>query len=204
MGLLSPSVSIMRYKVVGKIEEPILETIAAGLNRYSFPDPADESVDKAAGWTSFENPFRPDFQGSSFLIGSYFVFSLRVDKKSIPPKLVNKYCSAEVTKRLEETGQDFLSQKAKKDIRDHVMNVLTMRLPAIPSIYDLIWSYEEASLWFFTTQSSSNEELETLFNKSFKLSLVRLFPYTTAHFLGNLSESELDIVSKLTPTNFSE
>ena len=65
-------------------------------------------------------------------------------------------------------------------IKDHVINLLNLRIPATPNIYDVIWNYEEASLWFFTNLKAANEELETLFAKSFNLKLIRVFPYTAA------------------------
>ena len=89
-------------------------------------------------------------------------------------------------------------------IRDHVRNVLTLRIPATPHVHDLIWSYEDASLWFFTTQKAANEELETLFLKSFGLSLIRLFPYTIADLAMDLSGQQRDILLSLDATNFSE
>jgi len=51
---------------------------------------------------------------------------------------------------------------------------------------------------------SANEELVSLFLKSLKLTLMRLFPYTTAQLTAGLSHSELDVLAKLTPTKFTE
>jgi hypothetical protein len=81
MGLLSQSVSITRYRVQGQLEEPVLDTIALALNRHAVLDIDNDAAEKSCGWTSFENPFAPDFEGSNHLFGSYLVFSLRVDKK---------------------------------------------------------------------------------------------------------------------------
>jgi len=159
--------------------------------------------DKTVGWTSFDSPFAPDFGGSSFVIGSYFVFSLRIDKRTIPPKVLKKHCAIETAKRLAESGRRYLSREEKNMIRDHVQNVLALRIPAIPHVYDMIWSYEDASLWFFSTQMSANEELETLFIKSFGLSVIRLFPYTSADLMMGLSDEQRDVLLKLTATNFS-
>jgi len=81
MGLLSSSVSITRYKVEGELKEPVLETIANGLKNNIITEIDGDISEKAVGWTSFENPFKPDFDGSSFVIGTYLVFSIRIDKK---------------------------------------------------------------------------------------------------------------------------
>ena len=77
------------------------------------------------------------------------------------------------------------------------------RMPATPNVYDLIWNPEEASLIFFTSLKAANEELETLFLRSFGVSLIRLFPYTAAEINSNLTDTEKDILQSLKPTDFT-
>ena len=204
MGLLSTSASICRYRVQGKIDDALLETVTENLKKNKFAEIDDEPSDLSVGWTTMENPYAPDFDSSTFLIGTYFVFSLRIDKKSVPSKIVKKHVSLETNKRLAESGKEFLSRNEKQQIKDQVTDVLTTKIPATPSIYDLIWNYEDETLLFFSTQKAANEELETLFNKSFKLTLVRLFPYTIADLTMDLTDKEHDILSKLSPTRFTE
>jgi hypothetical protein len=110
----------------------------------------------------------------------------------------------ETAKRLAATGRKYLSRDEKSMIREQVTSVLTLRIPAIPNVYDLIWNYEESSLWFFSTLKSANEELETLFFRSFQLPLIRLFPYTTADLATGLSDTQRDNLVKLTATDFTE
>jgi len=204
MGLLSSTGSITRYKIEGKVEEPILETVASGLKRHSILEIDDDVSEKAVGWTSFHNPFTADFGSSSFVIGPYLIFSLRIDKKSIPPKVIKKHTAMEQAKRLAESGRAYLSKEEKNIVKDHVMNMLSLRVPSTPNIYDLIWNLEEGWLWFFSNMKNANEELETLFIKSFKLPLIRLFPYTMANLTAGLSDSERDVLSQLSFTHFGK
>jgi len=204
MGILSSSVSITQYRVEGKLSEPILENVAAGLKKNTVEEIDNESSDKAIGWTCFNNPFSTDFNQSPFIIGTHLVFSMRIDKKVIPSKIVQKHYTLEMTKRLVKSGRDFLSKTEKKEIKDHVIHLLNLRIPATPNIYDLIWNYESNTLWFFSNLKGANEELETLFTRSFKLKLIRLFPYTMAALTSPLSDMEKDAVSQFTPTLFAE
>jgi DNA recombination-dependent growth factor C len=204
MGLLSSTISLTRYKVEGKAEEPVLETIGDRLKKNAVPEIDDDSPDKAIGWTSFQDPFRPNFEGSSFVVGPYLVFSMRIDKKTIPSKIVKKHYALEASARLAETGREHLSRSEKQEIKEHVLNVLSLRIPATPNIYDLLWDLENGLLWFFSNQKGANEEMETLFTKSFKLSLIRLFPYTLAELDAGLSDGEREVLSKLVPTRFTE
>jgi len=204
MGLLSSTVSINRYYVEGKIEEHILGIVKKGLIKYSFKETGETLSDKMSGWTSFNNHFKPDFEGSSFVLGDYFVFSLRIDKKSVSSKIIKKYLYFETLKRLEESGQKYLPVNEKKLIKEHVMSVLLLRVPATPNIYDVVWNYEKSIICFFSNNKSANEEFETLFQRSFNKHLIKIFPYSEAVILSGLSDQERDALSPISLTNFME
>jgi len=204
MRLLSSSVSITRYRVKGEMQGPLINTIMEGLNKNAIIEIDNEPMGKTAGWTSFDNPYLPDFGTSSCVIGAYFVFSLRIDKKNIPSKIIKKYYTLEVAKKLAGSGREHLSRNEKKDIKEHVTNALILRIPATPNIYDIIWNYEESSLWFFSNQKAANEDLETLFSKSFRLSLIRLFPYTMADLSAGLTDGARDLLLTVSRTKFMD
>ena len=204
MSLLSASVSITRYKVEGKLKTPVTETVAAALKKNTISEIAEQSAEKVSGWTSFEKPYQPDFHGSNFVYATYLVFALRIDKKTIPAKLIQKHFMIESARRLNESGRQYLSRNEKQIIKDRVIEALYLKVPAIPHVYDIIWNYEESALWFFSNLKAANEELETLFIRSFGLTLIRMFPYTAAQLSSNLSDTEQDILLKLAPTSFKD
>jgi len=203
MGLLSSSVSITQYKVEGQLPAPVNEAVLEGLQKSSIIDIDNESDELVSGWAAFENPYKSEFELAGVSIDTQFVFSLRIDKKSIPAKVLKKHYFLEMAKRLAETGREYLSKNEKSEIREHVKTSLSLRIPATPNIYDIIWNYEDGQLWFFSNLKSANEELETLFSKTFKLTLIRVFPYTMANLLADLSEPEKDRLAKLAPTAFT-
>ena len=202
MGILSASVSVTRYQVQGKIKAPVTENITNGLKENTIAEIDNQISDKSVGWTSFDKPFQPNFEGSSFVYGSYFVFSLRIDKKNITPKVLKKQYTLEAAKRMAESGRDYLSKAEKKLVKDHVISGLCLRIPATPNVYDLVWNHEDSSVWFFTNLKAANEELETLFAKSFGLSLIRMFPYTAAELSSGLSDAQRDELQKISLTQF--
>ena len=202
MSILSSSVSITRYQVLGQLVDPLMDTLTRLLTQNAIVEIDDEDVDQSVGWTSFENPFTPDFTGSTFVMGSQFIFSFRMDKKAIPSKVVNKRFRQQITKLLKESGKEFLSRNEKKQIKADVIRELSLRIPATPNVYDILWNYEKSSIWFFSTQKSVNEAFEVFFTKSFKLNLVRRFPYTAA--MESLTNSEEDILNRLMPSQFME
>jgi recombination associated protein RdgC len=81
MGLLSATTSLTRYRVDGKLEDPIMDTIAAGLKKNTIADIDNNPSDQAVGWVNFQDPFRTDVESSRFMMGTAIVFALRIDKK---------------------------------------------------------------------------------------------------------------------------
>jgi hypothetical protein len=203
MSVLAASNSITRYRVEGRLKGPVMDTVAAGLKKNMISEIDDHVSDKAVGWTSFEKPYQPDFSGSTYVYGTYLVFALRIDKKTIPSKMFKKHYLIESAQRLADGGRQYLSRSEKQTIKDHVINQLNLKVPATPNVYDIIWNYEDSVLWFFSNLKAANEELETLFLRSFDLSLIRVIPYTAAYFDTNLTASEKDLLLKLSPTNFT-
>ncbi len=204
MSLLSSTVSATRYLIEDKIRGPLIETITQGLKKNTIIDIDNQDMEKSVGWTSFNEPFKPDFEGSSFIIDNFFVFSLRIDRKNVPAKIMQKHYLLAIAERLSSTGKQYLSRNEKAEIKDDVIQRLTKTIPATPNVYDLLWNYEASSLTFFSNQKAANEELETLFSKSFELHLIRLFPYTTAEFTSGLTGDQRDALGKLSPFSFTE
>ena len=203
MGLLSPSVSITQYRVEGRLPSPVNEQVAAALQKNTIDEIDNDASEQTIGWTAFDDPYNPDFEGARFVIDTAWVFALRIDKKSIPAKVLNKHYKMEVAKRLADSGRDYLSKTEKKQLKEHVVTVLSTRIPATPNVYDVLWHYEEGRLWFFSNLKAANETLETLFTRSFKLHLVRLFPYTAGLNAG-LDGPDRDSLDQLKPTLFME
>ena len=115
MNLTSSSVSITRYNVQGNFRSRVIDTVAEGLKRHTTADIDQQVLDKAVGWASFDKPFQPDFSGSDFVYGSYFVFSLRIDKKNISAKVLKKHYTIEAARRMAESGREILSKAEKKN-----------------------------------------------------------------------------------------
>jgi DNA recombination-dependent growth factor C len=197
MGLLSTATSVTQYQVEGQLDEPIIDTVANGLKKQAIVDIDGDPSQQAAGWTAFKTPYEPNFEDASFLLGTDFVFSLRIDKKSIPPKLVQKQFLHQSVKRQKALKRDFLSKEEQKAIKEGVISSLNLKIPSIPNVYDVVWQYEKGVVWFFSNLKTANEHLESLFFKSFGLHLIRKIPYTMAAFDKTLNSAKLDRLNRL-------
>ena len=203
MGLISSTHSVSRYHIDGEIDGPVTETVLDGLTKYAIPQIESEYEEISAGWTPVESPYLPDFSKFSFQFGTYFLFSLRIDKKSIPAKLIQKFMAIEIEKKKEKSGRDFVSKNEKTELKEHVTDILMHKIPAVPSIYDVLWNYEDSLIYFYSTQKAANELFETLFLKSFGLKAVRLFPYTVIETRSDFSDTQKEQAQTLVPVKYS-
>ncbi len=203
MGLLSSSVSISRYSVEKGSSETILEIVRKGLKKNTISEIEDEYAEISIGWVPFDHPFEPDFETFPFVFGNDFIFSIRIDKKSIPSKMIQKFTAIEIAKKLKESKRDFISKQEKTDIKDRVIEMLMRQIPSTPSVYDALWDFENNSVFLYTTQKAANELFETLFYKSFSLKIIRKFPFTIIEKSNAFTSEELDRVSTLSPLKFA-
>ena len=202
MGLLSATMSLARYRVAGGIPDPFLDTVRDRLKNHAIREIDNDPAEKSVGWTCFENSFQPDFDKDNLVIGTHLVFSLRIDKKQIPAKVLRKHLDMAVAKRLKQTERSSLTRNEKQELRDEVARRLYVRIPATPNVYDVVWDYEGQALWFFSTQKAANEEFESIFAKTFKLSIIRMFPFTEAEMISGLTDEQKDLLYKAAPADF--
>ncbi len=203
MGIISSTVSVCRYHIEGTFEDSVMEKVKTGLLKHTIPGIESEYDEVLAGWTSYENPYSPDFETDSFIFGRYFVFSMRIDKKNVPLKLVKKHMALEAAKKKEKTNRNFLSKNEKSELKGQVVDMLMRKMPSIPSTYDILWDYEAATLYFFSTQKAANEFFQTLFLKSFDLNAISIFPYTMIEKRSGFSASEKDKMFNLSLIKYS-
>lgn len=204
MPLFSKSVAITRYKVSGVLDAPVNDKILSALKQNSIEALVTEDTTKIIGWTTIEQPYQPYFDDFSFVYANYLSFALRVDKKTIPAKLIKQQFTLECEKKCSETNRKYLSANEKKEIREHVTLGLSMRIPAVPDIYELVWQHESQNLYFFSNLKSANEDLEHLFSHSFRLKLIRMFPYTYTTLSAGLNSHEMDAFDNLKSFNVAE
>lgn len=204
MAILSSSTALSCYHVDGTFTDDISGIVEKGLQKYKITDIDGDTADSVFGWTSQENPFSANFEGRSFVVGSFFIFSLRMDKKVIPAMVLKKHVAIETEKRLAASGKDSLSKQEKKQLIDAVRNNLLVRIPSTPTVVDIFWNFEEQTIYLCSAAKTMNEIFETLFKRTFDVPLIRLFPYTIAAYKNILTPGELDTLHNLRPTLLKE
>ena len=205
MPLLTSTSSFLRYKIENESQELSLNDIRTALKNNGFPEIHDSDMTESiSGWTTLENPYDPDFDSDHISYGTNIVFSLRIDKKSIPQKIIQKEMIIQTKKILKESGRDYLSKNEKSKLKEEIILKLSLIIPSTPNIYDVLWIPEKKEILFFTTQKSINELFETLFRHTFSLPIIRLFPYTKVYFNEDFNNGEKENFYNTKPLNIPE
>ncbi|WP_035277833.1 recombination-associated protein RdgC, partial [Desulforegula conservatrix] len=165
------------------------------------PEIEDEGASMMSGWTGFSEPYDTDYENEqSFFIMEYALFSLRIDTKDVPARLLQKHVVIESKKRLSGSGKSFLTKAEKKEIKESVYAMLFSKAPLKPSIHNVLWDLAKNEVHIFAASKAALEDFETLFSKSFGLRAIRLFPYTLAEQMLNPAENAAFL--NLIPSSF--
>jgi len=180
MGVLSKSQTVVRFAVEGTLPSDLNSEIMAGLKANAISEPVITDFEDHVGWVPFEEPFVGNFDGAQIRYGDMFVFSLRIDTKTVPGKAVQKTVALRIRERKEQTGRDFVSKNEISEIKEDVMGSLMMKAPYTPNIFEFVWDVDQKVAYLYSARKKALEAVVLLFLKSFNLKLVRLIPYFNA------------------------
>ncbi|MEN6465953.1 MAG: hypothetical protein ABFD62_12290 [Syntrophaceae bacterium] len=175
MGIVKDPLSFSRFHVRGDIPGDFSKIFDEMIRRFAFQH--SFHVEKLSGWTSIDNVLDTEFQFANYAVGEYLVFSMRIDKKTIPPSLLKVRVLEEEKKALGESGKKFLGRQRKEDIREKVKLELAGLIPPVPSFFEACWSPRGKMVYFCSLAAPAVEEFKDLFKRSFKMELSPFTPW---------------------------
>jgi hypothetical protein len=196
MGLLKGNFSFAQFHVDGQLPQAFPEFINSRIKTNSFREKVKSTEEKRLGWVSLTDVLDADFQNANYALGDYLIFSLRIDRKLIPPKLMMIKMMEEERRFLAESGgaplagaggsfpKDDIPQRGKSrvnkqmaaGIKEKVKLELLTRLDPVPSFYDVCWSIGQNKIYFSSLADKVADDFADLFKKTFSLSLRRFLP----------------------------
>jgi hypothetical protein len=198
MGILSNTVSICQFKVMGDLPEGDLYHWSSDrLTEFAFK-PIDNTADESSfGWVHMDDMDQGSFDiPRSFWRDNYSVFTLRRDQRKAPSVLMK----AEMAK----AKSDFLAAnptykrvpKAEMDnLKDVVKASLFARILPSPATYDAVWNRKTGIVTFTSLSQKAIELFEDLFKKTFEgLRLVMIHPMMRGEMV--LDEEEGTLLKK--------
>lgn len=205
MPILSTSLGLTRYHVVGDVEDSLWREVPERLkgNDVVFKDIDATTDERSFGWCNLDNMLDMDWAESPPEKGHYFCFSLRLDTRRIPPAVFKKHCLIALSQELAQAkaeGKAFISKDRRREIKDQVMLRLRARSLPIPAVFDVVWNTQSGRILLLTTNSKVKAMFEELFEKTFGLELEALTPFALAADM--LGEEVVSRLENLEPTSF--
>ncbi len=204
MGLINSSVSFTRFRIMDEVPKDLWASIPEKLKFFAFKDIDDTSDENSHGWTCFDDMLDMQWHTAPPQKGDYYVFSLRLDTRRVPPGVIKKHLALALKaekQKMAEQNKNFISRERKKEIKEQVLIRLRQRFLPIPAEFNVVWSASSNTVWFMSTQNKMIEMFTELFTQTFNLHLDQMTPYGLAStFLNETQLMQLDI---LEPTHFA-
>ena len=176
MGLLKGSFTFARFHVDGQLPQAFLNFVNSRIKANSFRNVLKSTEEKRLGWVSLTDILDTDFENANYALGDYLIFSLRIDRKLISPKLMKVKLLEEEKRFLAESGKNRIHKQMSTAIKDKVKLELLTKLDAIPSFYDVCWAVGQNIVYFSSLSDNVADDFVDLFKKTFSLSLKRFSP----------------------------
>ncbi|MEN6375356.1 MAG: recombination-associated protein RdgC, partial [Smithella sp.] len=189
MGLLKGNFSFARFHVEGQLPQAFLNFVNNRIKANSFRETTKSTEEKRLGWVSVTDVLDADFESANYVLGDYLIFSLRIDRKIIPPKLMKIKVMEEERQFLAESGKERINKQITNGIRDKVKLELLSKLDPVPSFYDVCWALGQNTVYFSSLSDKIADDFVDLFKKTFSLSLIRLLPEDNQQIAQKIAEA---------------
>jgi hypothetical protein len=176
MGLLKGSFTFTRFHVDGRLPQAFLNFVNSRIKANSFKNTIKSTEEKQLGWVSLTDILDTDFEKANYALGDYIIFSLRIDRKLIPPKLMKVKLMEEERRFLAQSGKDRVNKQMAAGMKDKVKLELLTKLDPIPSFYDVCWAVGKNTIYFSSLADKVADDFVDLFKKTFSLNLRRFLP----------------------------
>ncbi len=167
-----------RFRVVGAVPDGWRELYRDKLEEFAFREPTtDMGKEEVEGWVQVHNLLDTSFADHSrWLYNNYAVFAIRVDKKSLPTKLLNAHVQKKVEAWCAERGVERCPSKQKKEIKEALeAEWLARAFPRVATT-ECSWNLNEGWLLLGTLSEGGADRFRKRFLRTFGLKLVPFSP----------------------------
>ncbi len=186
MGLSKGTMTFTRYNVEGPLPDKFPDFVDRQIKLFAFRESSYSGEEKSLGWTGFDNVLDTDFEYANYSIADYIVYSLRIDRRTVPPALLKLNVLKAEKEFLAEKGLKKLYKGQREDIRETVRSGLLNRAQPVPSFYEICWSVSGKWLLLGSLTEKVNDEFKDLFKRSFDLSLSHFVPWDTESVISDI------------------
>jgi len=177
MGLLKGPLTFSRFTVAGRLPSDFMDMVQRQIRRHAFQDLAADTQEKILGWTGIANVLDTEFRHASYVWGDYLLFTLRIDRRSVPPSLLKLRAFEAERQHLKDTGRKKIDKTTREQIRETLRQDLLRGLPPTPSFFEVCWSVSSGRLLFTSLTEKVMQDFQDLFKSTFDLTPLPFAPW---------------------------
>lgn len=182
MGILSGSLTVRRYRVLGDVPEGFRDPYRRALNDHAFRENPGKGKAEIEGWVQVHNLLDLTFDdANAWLYEPYAVFSLRVDKVVLPAKLLSAHLAKDCRQWCEERGQDRCPPAVKAELKERIEEEWLRRALPRVQLVDVCWNLTEGYTVVHSLSEAMNDRVRRRFYQTFGLRLVPWSPMDWLH-----------------------
>ena len=197
MPLLTGAMGCRRFTVLNAPEAPPRDAWLEALAEHCFREPPSAARGgENLGWVSLHNLCITEFTLNDCFYNQYFCWSLRIDNKRIPGKLLKALLDLRTRDWMAETGRERVPATVKAEMREQLeLELFPRQLPSV-TVHDLAWDLTTHVVRLFSNSNKVSEIFRILFSQTFGLETRSIGPVDLAvgHRLGEQFAARLDVV----------
>ncbi len=201
MGILSNTVSVYQYKVLG--EAPSAAWVQECLGKNSFV-PIDTTADEEAmGWVNLHDHTSSDFGNENvFMRDPYYAFTLRRDQRRVPPAVLKNLVDRECARWLDERPAiSRMPYKRKAEIKENIHASLLSKTLPVPATCDVVWNTDTGILMAANITERVLDMVEDNFSRTFTgLTLEPIHPMSRARMVLDMERQPLIDKADMAPS----
>ncbi len=191
MGLIKGNFSFMQFSVEGQLPQAFTTFVNNRIKGNAFREARHSTEEKRMGWVSVTDILDADFEKANYALGDYLIFSLRIDRKLISPKLMKVRLMEEQRRFMAEHKQTRIGKAMNEGIKDKVKLDLLTKSDPVPSFYDVLWAVGQNKVYFSSLSDKVADDFVDLFKKTFSLGLKRILPQEHPLALKNKTKGDV-------------
>ncbi|MGD0820439.1 MAG: recombination-associated protein RdgC [Desulfomonilia bacterium] len=182
MGIMSNTVSIYQYKVIGEPKDASWVRECLAKNQFM---PIDATADEEGlGWVNLDDHTSADFDNENvFRRDPYYAFTLRRDQRKVPTAVLKNFVDKECSRWLSDRPAiSRMPYKRKAEIRENLHASLLSKTLPVPMTYDVVWNADTGILTVANISDRVLDMVEDTFSRTFTgLTLEPIHPMSRAY-----------------------
>lgn len=169
MGILGGAMTVRRFRVVGEVPDDFRTVYQERLNEDAFREsPVGQGKEEAEGWVQVHNLLDNEFDDvDKWLYDSYLLFALRVDKKTLPAKLLAAHVAKKCDLWAKEHEQDRCPASERTKIKDALEEEWLARTLPRAAVTEVVWNIQEGWLLLHSQSDGTMDRFRKRFHRTF-------------------------------------